>query len=459
MIAASNFTTLVDEYFLKQSSCFYLRVGDTVYKNEWESFKNQRSKEVSYLFLPTDPEDDIEILSPGQYLVADIEAWYDVKKDEDDVANANIMTTSFVISLLLGWMYIFHKHSKRFAAKIAVPLSVIGADMKRVSQLVFKDEQPMPTNTVEIQRIQEAFFQMKNAIYSFAKYVPKEIVLNMTLHRKMAKLGVIPRPITIFFSDIAGFTTICESLQPNEILKMLSEYFSAMSKVIVETEGILLEFIGDAILAIWNAPYDVDDHAIACITATLQMQKKLRELKAKWDASGYPPIAIRCGIHTDEVFVGNLGAPDRMKYGVMGDGVNLASRLEELNKRYGTQQLISDKTYACWNVKELFTLRHVDRVVVKGRSKATDLYEVCGFSHERIEDWKLGFNSKYKEAMDLYFATEFSEAFDKFEEAKGLTPEKKDTSCDTLMSRCLDYMDNPPAKGKDWDGASILTSK
>jgi hypothetical protein len=134
MLSDFNFTILVNDYFEKQLSCFYLRVGDTEYKNNWGSFDHQRSKEVSFLFLPIDPADDISILSPGQWREAEIEAWYDTKQEEDDVANANIITTSFVISLLLGWMFVFHKHSKRFAQKIAVPLSIIGADMKRVSQ-------------------------------------------------------------------------------------------------------------------------------------------------------------------------------------------------------------------------------------------------------------------------------------------------------------------------------------
>ena len=168
---------------------------------------------------------------------------------------------------------------------------------------------------------------------------------------------------------LAANTSSSQELAPNEILMMLSEYFTAMSKVIIQTEGILLEFIGDAILAIWNAPYDVKKHAIACISATLSMQAELKRLREKWKEKGYPPIHIRCGVHTDSVFVGNLGAPDRMKYGVMGDGVNLASRLEELNKRYGTKNLISDKTFSCEGVLDRFQLRHVDRVVVKGRSK------------------------------------------------------------------------------------------
>lgn len=187
------------------------------------------------------------------------------------------------------------------------------------------------------------------------------------------------------------------------------------------------------------------------------MQNKLLELKTKWEEAGYPPIAIRCGIHTDEVFVGNLGAPERMKYGVMGDGVNLASRLEELNKRYGTQQMISDKTYKCEGVPDKFVLRHVDRVVVKGRSKATDLYEVCGFAYEKTKDWRVKFNETYKEAMEIYFKKQFSDACDKFQDAKKFKPDGKDISCDLLATRCLDFIDTPPAE--DWSGESILTSK
>jgi class 3 adenylate cyclase len=460
LLSPHNITTIIDEYFVQQPLCIYLRVNDIIYSNRWDSFDDQRSQELSYLFLPVDPPEDIIISAPGKFEEAKVEAWYDSKDSEDIMANVNIFTTSFVIALLLGWMYMFHKNARNFAQRIAVPLQKIGADMSKVSRLEFLDvtgDQQISSNMLEIQYIQQAFYKMKNAINSFSKYVPREIVLNMTLHKKMAKLGVMPRQISIFFSDIAGFTTICEKLEPNEVLKMLSEYFTAMSKVIIETEGILLEFIGDAILAIWNAPYDVNNHAVACISATLRMQQELVRLREEWSAQGYPEIHIRCGVHTDSVFVGNLGAPDRMKYGVMGDGVNLASRLEELNKRYGTKNLISDKTYGCARVEEMFVLRHVDRVVVKGRSKSTDLYEVCGFAQEHLDQKVLDFNKLYDEGMKLYFEREFSNAFDKFDEAKSLKESEEDESCSLLQSRCLAYMDEPP--DKDWDGSSILTSK
>ena len=131
------------------------------------------------------------------------------------------------------------------------------------------------------------------------------------------------KPISILFSDIAGFTTICEAMRPRELLEMLSDYFQSMSEIISRTDGILAEFIGDAILALWNCPQDVRMHGQQCTEAALQMQEAVDASAAGWLAKGYPPIAIRVGVHTAEVFVGNLGSAERMKYGVLGDGVNL----------------------------------------------------------------------------------------------------------------------------------------
>ena len=490
-------------YIQEQKSCIYLMVNGTVFLNEWSDYDHQRVQETSNYFIP-EVSAESAALTPNEAPNVDVEAWFDEKvspvavmaqepewatqpsleapqpsfcfgspcacvahtfarqKIEDLNAVNSLKTTTFVICLLGGWMFLFHTHARKFANKISRPLRIIAKDMSKVSRLQFVSEKELNSSMVEIQYIQSAFFKMKNAISSFSKYVPREIVLNMTMHHKMARLGVVPKQISIFFSDIANFTTICEQLAPNEVLMMLSQYFTAMSNIIVRTKGILLEFIGDAILAIWNAPEDVEKHACACIEATLEMQSELVTLREQWTAMGYPEIHIRCGIHTDQVFVGNLGAPDRMKYGVMGDGVNLASRLEELNKRYGTKILISDKTYIGIEVQLRFYLRHVDRVVVKGRSKGTDLYEVVGFNggveEHQIKEEKKQFCKIYGEAMALYFERKFDEAYDVFDSAKNIVDEGvDDVSCMLLMDRCMTYKKDDP--GEDWDGASVLTSK
>jgi adenylate cyclase len=413
-----------------------------------------------------------------------IEAWYDIKPELDKDSLNNVFTTTFVICLIGGWMYTFQKHAKRFAHKIALPLKALGRDMSAVSKLEFDNHQFVASTMIEIQYIQNCFAHMKNAIQSFSKYVPREIVLNMTMHRKMAQLGVQPRQISIFFSDIAGFTSICEQLAPTEVLLMLSEYFTAMSNIIVSRQGILLEFIGDAVLAIWGAPHDDPQHGMNCVTATLEMQNRLVEMREAWKAKGLPDIHIRCGLHTDEVFVGNLGAPNRMKYGVMGDGVNLASRLEELNKHYGTKILISDKTCGCFGVADTFVLRHVDRVIVKGRTKKTDLFEVMGEVPDSpwrignegkrasdlprvqpIADWMHEFVETYESGLDDYFNQDFNDAYSKFSEAHELRlaamlklgEQNEDLSCQMLMERCRAFIANPPPP--EWDGVHHLTSK
>lgn len=213
----------------------------------------------------------------------------------------------------------------------------------------------------EVKQINKTFQNMASGLQAFSKYVPRDIVLEMLRGGSNTGLGVKPKEITIFFSDIEGFTTICDMMTPNDVLFMLSKYFKVMSNIISKLGGTLLEFIGDAILATWNAPGDVADHASGCIEASLQMQEALVAMCGNDDddpadmtpedscyywrvVRKYPVIKIRCGVHSGCVFVGNLGAPNRMKFGIMGDGVNLASRLEELNKKYATRIIISQNT-------------------------------------------------------------------------------------------------------------------
>jgi len=206
----------------------------------------------------------------------------------------------------------------------------------------------------------------------------------------LARLAVDELEVTVLFSDIESFTKVCEHMGVGDkLLHLMSDYFTAMAEIITGTGGCLLEFIGDAILAVWNAPNAEELHAVRAVTAALEMHAKLEKLHAEWDAKGYPRIRIRCGIHTAKVLVGNIGAPNRMKYGVLGDGVNTASRLEETNKRYGTRLLISDATYKQITgnsgsslQRHLFKTRPLDRVVFKGKTRTTTLYEVCGFNEE-----------------------------------------------------------------------------
>ena len=166
---------------------------------------------------------------------------------------------------------------------------------------------------VEVELIQDSFRRMKAGVLSFSKYVPTQVVRGLLRMGAGARLGVSRRMISIYFSDIAGFTSICEGMAPSELLVVLSEYFQAMSEIIGTSGGVLAEFIGDAILGLWNCPDDVPAHAFACVDAAVKMQEALAAMRPGWRKRGFPRVAIREGVHTDAVYCGNIGSAERMK--------------------------------------------------------------------------------------------------------------------------------------------------
>lgn len=190
------------------------------------------------------------------------------------------------------------------------------------------------------------------------------------------------------------------------------------------------------------------------------MHEYLRKMKETWTTRGVPPIGIRIGIHTARVFVGNIGSPLRMKYGVLGDGVNLASRLEELNKRYNSKILISDATHAQPAVQKRFLTRPLDQVAVKGKEKGTGIYEVLGRAME-TSDAEKAIAAAQTEAFDLYFERKFAAAAAAFEKTAELFEKERgyeDKAAVMLKARCLDYAGpNPPPEG--WDGTEVLKQK
>ena len=187
-------------------------------------------------------------------------------------------------------LWAFGRDSKALADKVVSPLAALCEDMEQVSNmnLAVSNDTHKASNVYEIRRIQIAFLKMKCGLGSFSKYVPFEVVRCLMVDGKEARLEVTPREVTIFFSDIASFTTICEAMDPHQLLVLLSEYFSAMSRLILGSNGTLLEFIGDAILAVWNAPMLVEDHAFQAVEASVRMHEELERLRASWAARGFP---------------------------------------------------------------------------------------------------------------------------------------------------------------------------
>jgi adenylate cyclase len=211
---------------------------------------------------------------------------------------------------------------------------------------------------------------------TFSKFVSKEIVDELLKNPEKAELGGAKREVTVFFSDIVGFTTLSEQMSPEELVSQLNEYLSVMTDSIIEYKGTIDKYMGDAIMAFWGAPLYLEEHPYYCCVAALAQIKKLDELQSNWDKRGLPKLEIRIGINTGLAILGNMGSTHRMNYTCMGDSVNLGSRLEQINKNYSTKIIISEFTYQ--RVKDRIYARELDIVKVKGKNMQVKIYELLG---------------------------------------------------------------------------------
>ncbi|MDP1695679.1 MAG: adenylate/guanylate cyclase domain-containing protein [archaeon] len=288
--------------------------------------------------------------------------------------------------------------------------------------------------------------QNKFITEAFGKYVSKDLLNEIVSKGLELKLGGIKKEITVFFSDIRGFTSIGEKLSPEELVHFLNEYLSIMTKIILKHKGTVDKFVGDAIMAFWNAPLEEREHVKFACESAIEQSNAVKELKKKFAEKNLPDINIGCGINTGEAIIGNMGSHERFDYTAIGDNINLASRLEGLTKPYGVNIIVSESTYE--KVKNKFSFRRLDRVTVKGRKNAVKIYELC-------TDYDEKFSVQFEKALELYFKMKFKEAKKDFEKAEEM--KKGDKSCNLFIERCDEFSKNPPADG--WDGVFEMKVK
>lgn len=280
---------------------------------------------------------------------------------------------------------------------------------------------------------------------AFSSYVSPDLVRQIEKNPDRLVLGGEQRVITTLFSDIRGFTTIAEGLSPEELVRLLNEYLNPMTRIVLEEKGTLDKFIGDAVMAIFNAPLDLPGHAEAACRTASRMIEALAGLNSGFIAKNMNPIDIGIGINTGLAVVGNMGADIRFDYTAIGDSVNLSSRLEGLNKYYGTRILVSGDTRD-EVASPQFTFREVDRVRVKGKSLPVRIYELV------VGD--TSYCARFETALELYRKTDFRQAADIFSE---LAECHDDGPSRLYLDRCRVYMETPPPK--EWDGVYTAKSK
>jgi adenylate cyclase len=338
------------------------------------------------------------------------------------------------------------------ARRISVPLTRLASEMEEAGAFNLTARLPQRTIFKEVALMDEALLRMKGSLRSFAYYVPTDLVRTMLASGQEATLSGHRRELTVYFSDIAGFTAKAETMSPDALVSAMSRYLEAMTRIIAAHGGTVDKFIGDAIMAFWGAPAPVADHAARACETAIHCQRALARIRANpgtpWEASQH----ARIGIATGDVVVGNMGSPERFNYTVMGDTVNLASRLEGLNKLYGTSILVTEATYDAARGRVIG--RPVDLVQVQGRSRGVKVYELLGLAGED-EDGVAALAATAAEAFDAYVAGEFGRAAAGFETM--LERQPQDRVAALLAERCREFMATPPPA--DWAGVYVATQK
>jgi adenylate cyclase len=281
---------------------------------------------------------------------------------------------------------------------------------------------------------------------AFSLYVPKTLVDEVVAHPEQLKLGGEKRNLTVLFSDLAGFTTLSEQKEPEELVQFLNEYLTEMTDIVFKHDGTLDKYIGDAIMAFWGAPVAMDDHAIKACKCVIDMQTRLVEMNEQWKLQDKPQADVRFGINTGDMIVGNMGSLNRFNYTVMGDSVNLAARLEPANKLYGTSILISE--FTCKLVSDHFITRELDRLKVKGKQKTVSVYELIGENHPSLRQHWNPIIIAYKNGMKAYYEKDWDEAISAFQNVLQLRP--GDGPSKTYINRIQHYQSAPPPE--NWDG-------
>ena len=287
----------------------------------------------------------------------------------------------------------------------------------------------------------------------FSHYVNATIVDELVLHPEKLRLGGERKALTVLFSDIENFTQISERVSPEYLITILNEYLNVMTAIIFGNQGTLDKYEGDAILAFWGAPVPQHDHALRACRASIEMQQALLALREMWTAEGKPLFHVRIGINTGDMIVGNMGGANRFDYTVIGDSVNLGSRLEGANKQYKTSMIMSEHTYR--EVHDHVFARELDLLVVAGKTEPIRVYELIGMMKESLPSHHVASLECYDKGLGHYRAREWRNAITMFEKALSLFP--NDYPSQLYIERSKVYLATPPPD--DWNGVFILQSK
>jgi adenylate cyclase len=263
-----------------------------------------------------------------------------------------------------------------FSRRLSHPIESVSQGLRSVQDLTFSHAAAPSSYIQEVRELQTAVSLFETSLRSFSSFVPMDVVRKLIKTGTPLSLGVDQRFMTVLFTDLKDFSTLSEQMAPNDLLAQLSAYFEVVSNAIAEEFGTVDKFIGDGIMAFWGAPIYRNDHVLRGCCGAMRAARRTEQLNADWSTQRRPPLQLRIGLHCADVLVGNVGSTERLSYTVMGDGVNVAARLEGINKNFGTTICISDSVVEA--VGPSIVARPIRKVQVKGRKRKFMIYELLG---------------------------------------------------------------------------------
>lgn len=327
------------------------------------------------------------------------------------------------------------------------PLIQIARKTERIRHLDFSDRRPVQSRIREVVQLSQSIERMRDGLHNFGRYVSRGLVEQIMHSPEATGMRGVRRDVTVMFTDIEGFSRIAEQLRPEVLTQRLSHYFETLEPAIAGNRGTIDKYIGDSIMAYWNAPQTDDDHVFHACRAALEAAAASRKLAGKWQSRGRPAFRTRFGLHTGGAVVGNVGTRERINYTLVGPVANQASRLEGLNKVYGTDVLASGDVRRL--AGDRLVWRAIDRVVAAGTTEPHDLHEPLALSEGAADPGSdAAFLAAWDAARADYVAGRFNKALMRFRAALELRPE--DGPCRVFIARCTAFEARGVPAG--WDG-------
>lgn len=315
-------------------------------------------------------------------------------------ATNRLMMLIIIILTVIELFFIYFASSR-----LSRPVEDVSRQLQAIESLDFEALARPPSKIQEIAKLEAAASLLRTSLKSFSSFVPLDVVRQLIKSGIPLTLGVEPRWLTVFFSDLENFSSHAETLAPDDLLVQISTYLEQVSGAITQEGGTVDKFIGDGVMAFWNAPVQRPDHVLRGCAAALRAARRIERINDDWKAEGRPPIRIRIGLNYANVLVGNIGSSTRLSYTALGDGVNVAARLEGMNKLFGTTICISDSIYD--QLRTEILTRPLKRVQVKGRKTEFMIYELLAFRSSDDPELRMRGRDEELSAMTWHASQEF----------------------------------------------------